>query len=143
MSGEVVWIRHQAWRVHRTRVTGPVMRIDASRRGRRHTFLAPFDRVCAGGQAGPPRRIRPQQARARLAQVIAHVGSRSMPLAAVTADIALLPHQIEPVLAVLQGARRVLIADEVGLGKTIQAGLVAAELTRPRAASGASATGGR
>jgi len=41
-----------------------------------------------------------------------------------------LPHQLEPALAVMNGARRLLIADEVGLGKTIQAGLVIAELHR-------------
>jgi len=41
----------------------------------------------------------------------------------------LLPHQLEPALAILRGlGSRVLLADEVGLGKTIQAGLVCAEL---------------
>jgi superfamily II DNA or RNA helicase len=41
----------------------------------------------------------------------------------------LLPHQLEPALALVRGAGcRVLLADEVGLGKTVQAGLVAAEL---------------
>ena len=45
------------------------------------------------------------------------------------ARIDLLAHQLEPALAVVRGlACRVLIADEVGLGKTIQAGLIAAEL---------------
>ncbi len=45
------------------------------------------------------------------------------------ARIDLLPHQLEPALAILHGlGSRVLLADEVGLGKTIQAGLVAAEL---------------
>ena len=42
----------------------------------------------------------------------------------------LLRHQIEPLLAVLRhGATRLLIADAVGLGKTIQAGLILLELT--------------
>ncbi len=45
------------------------------------------------------------------------------------ADIALLPHQLEPALAVVRGAAsRILLADDVGLGKTIQAGLIVAEL---------------
>jgi superfamily II DNA or RNA helicase len=45
------------------------------------------------------------------------------------AHIDLWPHQLEPALAILRGmASRVLLADEVGLGKTIQAGLVLAEL---------------
>jgi superfamily II DNA or RNA helicase len=41
----------------------------------------------------------------------------------------LLPYQLEPALAVIRGlGSRVLIADEVGLGKTIQAGLIVSEL---------------
>src|SRR4030081_850374 len=41
----------------------------------------------------------------------------------------LLPHQLAPALAILRGlGSRVLLADDVGLGKTVQAGLVAAEL---------------
>ncbi len=49
-------------------------------------------------------------------------------MSARSADVALHPHQLEPLAAILAGARRVLLADEVGLGKTIQAGLVLAEL---------------
>lgn len=46
-----------------------------------------------------------------------------------TAHIDVLPHQLDPVRAVLRGeATRVLLADAVGLGKTVQAGLLAAEL---------------
>jgi superfamily II DNA or RNA helicase len=49
--------------------------------------------------------------------------------AAAPAAIDLLPFQLEPALAVVRGlASRLLLADEVGLGKTIQAGLVLAEL---------------
>src|SRR5207245_9943771 len=45
------------------------------------------------------------------------------------ARIDLLPHQLEPALAVLRGlGSRVLLADDVGLGKTIQAGLIVSEL---------------
>jgi superfamily II DNA or RNA helicase len=55
-----------------------------------------------------------------------------MPVAAIDARVDLLPYQLEPILALLAGARRVLIADEVGLGKTIQAGLAIAELQRRR-----------
>ncbi|HMF96116.1 MAG TPA: helicase-related protein [Vicinamibacterales bacterium] len=50
-------------------------------------------------------------------------------LTAGAAAIDLLPYQLEPALAVVRGlGTRLLLADEVGLGKTIQAGLVAAEL---------------
>jgi hypothetical protein len=40
-----------------------------------------------------------------------------------------MPHQLEPALAILHGRGcRILLADEVGLGKTIQAGIAIAEL---------------
>src|SRR4030095_11362580 len=46
----------------------------------------------------------------------------------VHAGIEVMPHQLEPALAVLRGLScRVLLADEVGLGKTIQAAFVIAE----------------
>jgi superfamily II DNA or RNA helicase len=49
------------------------------------------------------------------------------------ATLAVLPFQLEPVLAVARGlASRVLIADEVGLGKTVQAGLIISELLERR-----------
>ena len=49
--------------------------------------------------------------------------------AAARARIQLLPFQLEPALAMVRGlACRLLLADEVGLGKTIQAGLILAEL---------------
>ena len=45
------------------------------------------------------------------------------------ADIDVLPHQLEPALAIVRGlGSRVLLADEVGLGKTVQAGIVVSEL---------------
>ena len=37
-------------------------------------------------------------------------------------------YQLEPALAAIAGATRLLLADEVGLGKTIQAGLLFSEL---------------
>ncbi len=47
------------------------------------------------------------------------------------AAIDILPFQLEPALALITGrASRFLLADEVGLGKTIQAGLMLAELRR-------------
>ena len=45
------------------------------------------------------------------------------------ARISLLPFQLEPALAITRGiASRILIADDVGLGKTIQAGVVIGEV---------------
>ena len=47
---------------------------------------------------------------------------------AASARIDLLAYQLEPALAAIGGATRLLLADAVGLGKTIQAGLLLAEL---------------
>jgi superfamily II DNA or RNA helicase len=49
---------------------------------------------------------------------------------AVTSRIDLLPYQLEPALAMLRhGSARLMIADAVGLGKTIQAGVILRELS--------------
>ena len=43
--------------------------------------------------------------------------------------IRLLPYQLEPALAVFRhGATRLLIADDVGVGKTVEAGLIVREV---------------
>src|SRR2546430_13406913 len=66
--------------------------------------------------------------RACRASVAAEVPPGALRTAA-AARIDLLPHQLEPALAVVRGAgSRLLLADGVGLGKTIQAGLVVSEL---------------
>jgi superfamily II DNA or RNA helicase len=51
------------------------------------------------------------------------------------ARIDIMAHQLEPALAIVRGlGSRVLLADEVGLGKTIQAGLIVSELRTRRVA---------
>jgi SNF2 family DNA or RNA helicase len=92
-------------------------------------FLAPFDAI-----EPIDRRLRPRVVRAeRWRNACRHFLAGNRPPggleAALHARIDLLPHQLEPALAILCGmGSRVLLADEVGLGKTIQAGLVCAEL---------------
>jgi superfamily II DNA or RNA helicase len=130
--GSTVWIRQQRWRVERVARDRNVVRLDVSQADRRLTFLAPFDRPRTPTAAGRPRHVRPQQARARLAGALARTGSLDTIASIVHARVNVLPHQLEPILAVLGGARRILIADEVGLGKTVQAGIILAELSRRR-----------
>ena len=74
--------------------------------------------------------MRPQRWRAALEGLRARAEHATLPLAAVSADIRLLAYQLEPWFAFQNGARRVLLADAVGLGKTIQAGLMLAEVFR-------------
>jgi superfamily II DNA or RNA helicase len=65
------------------------------------------------------------------------VGWPDLPLVgAIAVPIDVLPHQLLPALAVAKGrATRMLLADPVGMGKTIEAGLVVRELQSRGAAS--------
>ena len=89
------------------------------------TLLLPFDRIHP--VAAPPRlRV---TGRRRWAHHVSQAILSAHPFgglhAAATSSFDLLPFQLEPALAMLRHARlRILIADEVGLGKTIQAGLM-------------------
>jgi superfamily II DNA or RNA helicase len=99
------------------------------------TLIEPFDRI---RELGWPRRAR-KVSKAFLQAWVAGWPATAWPAMRVTApgdlSIALLPHQLSPVLAVVRGATtRLLLADAVGQGKTIEAGLILREL----AARGAS-----
>lgn len=128
LPGSPVRIRRRRWRVDRTRVDRHTVRLDVSDRDRRLTVFTPYD---APGAAGPDTRpvgVRMQQGLARLAHLIARAPHARIPAGLLDAHIDIRPYQLEPLLAMCAGHRRVLIADEVGLGKTIQAGLVLAHL---------------
>ncbi|HEY7474479.1 MAG TPA: helicase-related protein [Vicinamibacterales bacterium] len=130
LPGEVVWIRQRRWFVERARRDRNVVRLDVRNRGGRLTFLAPFDRPATAERSERPRRARASNAAARLAHLLGRSHAWPTIASAIAADIDILPYQIEPALAIVNGARRVLVADAVGLGKTIQAGLAIAEVHR-------------
>lgn len=130
--GSVVWIRQRRWRVERVERHRAVLRLDVVDRERRQSFLVPFDRPIPATGRDRLQRVRRQAARHRLAALLARAGSMRVPAALIGARLSLLPYQLEPMLALQGGVRRVLIADEVGLGKTIQASVVIAELHRLR-----------
>lgn len=103
---------------------------DTANRSTRARFLLPCDRVERLPFFGGPRVVRPRRwqraARAALAGAVPRIDSLRT---AAGAGILIVPFQLEPALAAVRGlASRVLIADEVGLGKTIQAGLIVAEV---------------
>ncbi len=133
--GETVRIRDERWVV--TRQTpgsdASVLEVrgrDRSNRDTRAAFLLPFEVVEHLASDRSVRRVSPVRwkrlTRALLCEATPTWQSLRTPL---RARISLLPFQLEPALAVTHGmAARILIADEVGLGKTIQAGLVIAEI---------------
>ena len=92
-----------------------------------------FCRVKSSSRSPPTARrgeSRPPKWR-HLARDDSHRGSPTWPSlrTGLRARISLLPFQLEPALAVTHGiASRLLLADEVGLGKTIQAALIVAEI---------------
>ena len=100
----------------------------AGNAGMVRTLLVPFDRV-------RPAAILPgmQVVRARRwLHEVRRVAAATHPFGGLTtaarSRIDLLPYQLEPALAVAHGATRLMIADAVGLGKTVQAGLILSEL---------------
>jgi superfamily II DNA or RNA helicase len=131
--GDIVFVRGAEWTIREV-VPWPdcsLLRLAPTKaHGRSRRLLTPFDR--------PQRIVRSRGFRfvhsrrwlhdlRRAAQSLAPYGGA---IAAVGASARLLPHQIEPLLAILRhGATRLLIADAVGLGKTIQAGLILLELS--------------
>jgi len=131
--GDVVWIRRRRWRIERAARDRDVVRLDVAWRGRHCSFLTPFDQVAAVASTRS-KRVRIQEALARLAGTLGRAPEHRLPLAMLDATADILPHQLEPALAFIAGHTRVLLADEVGLGKTIQAGLVVAELCRRQSA---------
>jgi superfamily II DNA or RNA helicase len=96
---------------------------------RRCRLLTPFDRPVAIRRDPAIRATTPRRWMHHLHAVRSERRAFGELRAALRAGIDLLPFQLEPALAVARGAAsRFLLADEVGLGKTIQAGLMLAEL---------------
>ncbi|HEY1307130.1 MAG TPA: DEAD/DEAH box helicase [Vicinamibacterales bacterium] len=129
--GDIVRIRDERWSVSRY-VEGSsgawldVRGHDRNNRGEHACFLLPHEPWERLPQSAAPRIVRPRTWCRRLRAALADATPspdtlRTRP----RSTLAVLPFQLEPVLAITRGlASRVLIADEVGLGKTVQAGLV-------------------
>jgi superfamily II DNA or RNA helicase len=133
-TGMLVHARRHRWRVVDTRPYDDCQLVTLSGLGPANAgletqLLVPFDAV----EAVPPsRRLRfVPTARWRHAcrDLLTGALSEDTLRAAGRARIDLLPHQLEPAIAVIRGdGCRLLLADDVGLGKTIQAGVTIAEL---------------
>jgi len=132
-SGQHVEVRGEPWLVLATEpyehVTLVTLRgLGDGNLGETQSVLEPFDRVHARRQ--PTRLIRATRRRVllRAAEGIASSPAWNDCWTAAAAKIDLRSFQLEPALAAIRGATRILLADEVGLGKTIQAALIVAEL---------------
>ncbi|MGE4244331.1 helicase-related protein [Ramlibacter sp.] len=122
-----LWLRRRRWRVDQS-IPGQqltAVHATAADTGEQRRFLLPCEPSAA---ARPPRvrRVAQREALARTAGLVSHTRLAFTPSAAVAARITLHAYQLEPALAWLAGRRRLLVADVVGLGKTIQAGLIIA-----------------
>ena len=132
--GDVVRIRDERWTVaesspHRDATVLTVVGCDRANRGCRARYLLPFEPIERLPSVDTSRivshRTWQRMARRVLAQAVPSADSL---IAAAAADIAILPYQLEPALALMSGlATRILIGDDVGLGKTVQAGVIVAE----------------
>jgi len=91
-------------------------------------LLTPFDRIEISYNRRRIRRAKERTVARVAAAAVAWTHGWTDPWTAATAKIDLLPWQFEPALAAVAGATRLLLTDEVGLGKTIQSGLIVSEL---------------
>ena len=133
--GDPVRIRGETWRLDRRIPYGDVTLIEVSgtdraNRATRAAFLLPFETVEPLPVSDVPQVVRPARWRRVVRAVLADATPASHALrTAAPARLTIVPFQLEPALAVTVGRGcRLLIADEVGLGKTIQAGLIVTEV---------------
>jgi superfamily II DNA or RNA helicase len=97
--------------------------------GTQRQFLGPFETIATLNRAQVPRFVRPHRWRRACRGLIADYTPPGGLRAAGRARIQLLPHQLQPAMAIVRGlGSRILLADDVGLGKTIEAGLIVSEL---------------
>ena len=133
-TGDLVEIRRHRWLVldvcaYECGQLLTVAGADPGNAGTERQFLAAFEAIAALNRAQAPRFVRPRRWRRACRGLIADYTPPGGLRAAGRARIQLLPHQLEPAMAVVRGlGSRVLLADDVGLGKTIEAGLIIAEL---------------
>ena len=133
-TGTLIDLRGRHWLLTRAQHFGECRVLSLAGRDGHNTadrlsVILPFDRPRRSSQA----RLKQRRRRAVLRHAFnaLHTCRRAGSLwTAATATIDLHSYQLEPALAALAGSTRLLLADAVGLGKTIQAGLLVSELLR-------------
>lgn len=132
-TGALLDVRGQRWLLTRAAPYGHCTILTLEGRGaananERLQVIDPFDRPRPIAATKIVRRPRRAVLRAALGAIVDARPAHGLWMAA-AASIDLLPYQLEPALAAVSGTTRLLLADAVGLGKTIQAGLLLAELS--------------
>jgi hypothetical protein len=133
-TGDLVRIRRRSWRVVDVRAEDAccvftVVAIGSANGGVTRRFIAPFDRLEPHERPSRLRLVTRRRWRRACRALLANNTPPGALQHARYARIDVLPHQLTPALAVVRGlGSRLLLADDVGLGKTIQAALVLAEL---------------
>jgi len=131
-QSDLVRARRRLWRVadlRRYEVCDAVTLVGLNGPTARRTLLLPFDTVERIERRVLPKRVSPRAWRRVCRAALTEATAPDQLRSAVSAAIDLLPYQLTPALAIVSGAAtRLLLADDVGMGKTVQAGLIAAEL---------------
>ncbi len=133
-AGDDVVVRGGAWTIRAAEVWPEctVLRLapGGGRIGRALAVLTPFDRPVRLEHHRRARVVRVRQWLRAMRRLRAGLVPFGGSLATASSSVRLLDYQLEPLLAILRyGATRLLVADEVGLGKTIEAGWVLVDLS--------------
>ena len=131
-AGDRITVRGERWVVQEATAFADVTLLSlggADAQDRHCWLLTPFDRPVPTRQAPVVRAVTRRKWMHHLHSQLASMHIFGQLRGPQPAEIDILPFQLEPALAMVRGhASRFLLADEVGLGKTIQAGLMLAEL---------------
>ena len=137
-SGQRISVRGQLWTiVERARFADcEALRLTSahvSDSSASRTILLPFDRPRRLPSSATTEVMRPRRWLGVLREAALDARPFGSLSAAASSTIDFLPYQLEPALAMFRdGCTRIMIADAVGLGKTIQAGLILGELAAAR-----------
>ena len=129
LAGDTVEARAQRWRVERVADDPPSVAVELGgaepgNAGTHRTLIAPYDDIEPASPHLGARRLRAGPAIGVLCGALAASVPWPAPEALLSASLDLYPHQLTASLAIRTGrARRVLVADPVGTGKTVQAAI--------------------
>jgi ERCC4-related helicase len=133
VAGESIELRDTVWSILDVEHFGDVTLLtlrgsSVENLGRSQGFLLPFDRIQRRSGRTRMARVRRQEVLQIASWLVARCAPWDECRTAAPAKIDLRTWQLEPARAAVLGATRLLLADEAGLGKTIQAGLIVTEL---------------